>query len=155
MVDDHEITLRLCTSTSARHCEIALFISSARNARYASSLPLHDRALTSSLCIDLVLLEGDHGCNRHLLSSQAREVLLCGPVHQDLQGVLCMVSPFDAHRPPRRASTKCNVAPPSRLYSAAVLSSFLRTVNHLAQIAIETALILLKTIRTGLRSGIN
>jgi hypothetical protein len=29
------------------------------------------------------------------------------------------------HRPPRRARTKCNVAPPSRLYSAAVLSSFL------------------------------
>lgn len=29
------------------------------------------------------------------------------------------------HRPPRRAKTRCSVAPPSRLYSAAVLSSFL------------------------------
>lgn len=33
---------------------------------------------------------------------------------------------FFIHRPPRRARTRCNVAPPSRLYSSAVLSSFLQ-----------------------------
>jgi len=32
---------------------------------------------------------------------------------------------FCTEQPPRRARTKCNVAPPSRPYSSAVLSSFL------------------------------
>jgi hypothetical protein len=41
-----------------------------------------------------------------------------------LKGLLQMLGLF-VHRPPRRARTKCRVAPPSSWYSFAVLSSFL------------------------------
>jgi hypothetical protein len=41
-----------------------------------------------------------------------------------LKGLLQMLKLF-VHRPPRRARTRCRVAPPSSWYSFAVLSSFL------------------------------
>ena len=62
----------------------------------------------------------------------------------------CRVSEAkSAYCPPLSASTKCNVAPPSRLYSAAVFSSVLRTL--LDQLSCHVALIPNSSSDLGLR----